>query len=755
MAPVDGYVPRLRFAPPLEAARRPRDRRAERIAVVLHGKIGSFYARALEGASADPRMVALSYRSLVRHVVQPNIGAYAVDVFGHSWSPEVGQLIDALYEPRRSKHQPAQFWECPVAFDPRYCSRTRSHVEGIRRAMALKRDEERATGVAYEAVLLSRWDVVWQEELRFAALPGWQARAPTAAWLPHHCSDSRPREHEARGSMRQHVCGGKHSGFRVPVTSVECHWQERACQKDLSPQARAIFLVDWWVIFRPSRAADVFANGMVSRWTQDLTQISTTLHRPPNCAGVGTPKALGGKGRREGADACAVQDMGHLHFGMQLVWKMNATLRFVFWPGVDYTLGRMWAWTRQQECYAIGRADDETTGRAVAGECAGRACAAGDLLRRPWQHGATHTKEALEPTQWPPAATYATAADDPKGACLAGAPAEFSCPDRSFFCGEGSAMCAEAAKGLEPFDRKVPRSLFLECGEAACRAQVMLDRGYTPTAGTTAQLTGGECAAVLLALLLQTEASVPPANASAAGRAVDPGREQRRRAATAALRDQAERLRAAGARLGKAWAKAWPPSCAAPVRSLLSESPGLCSPLVELRAARAAAIAAKRTHSRIKKRGGNITIIDSEEAWGDCRRDERGGWGGNDDHGEPIVAARDTCRQRCDGCVNCRFWSWSATTRECFWSRQCAAPPAPPMAKGKGSGSAATAVLAKSSLASRAVFASSYSLHKEGDEKTFVTVQGSGLVSIRHVRPSRSDSPVATVRAAASRWAVG
>ena len=77
------------------------------------------------------------------------------------------------------------------------------------------------------------------------------------------------------------------------------------------------------------------------------------------------------------------------------------------------------------------------------------------------------------------------------------------------------------------------------------------------------------------------------------------------------------------------------------------------------------------------------------------------------------------------------------------------------MAKGKGSGSAATAVLAKSSLASRAFFASSYSLHKEGDEKTFVTVQGSGLVSIRHVRPYRSDSPVANVRAAASRWAVG
>ena len=84
-----------------------------------------------------------------------------------------------------------------------------------------------------------------------------------------------------------------------------------------------------------------------------------------------------------------------------------------------------------------------------------------------------------------------------------------------------------------------------------------------------------------------------------------------------------------------------------------------------------------------------------------------------------------------------------------------AAPKAARAPKGKGSGSAATAVLAKSSLASRAFFASSYLLHKEGDEKTFVTVQGSGLVSIRHVRPYRSDSPVANVRAAASRWAVG
>ena len=536
------------------------------------------------------------------------------------------------------------------------------------------------------------------------------------------------------------------------MTSVECHWQERACQKDLSPQARAIFLVDWWVIFRPSRAADVFANGMVSRWTQVLTQISTTLHRPPNCAGVGTPKALGGKGRREGPDACAVQDMGHLHFGMQLVWKMNATLRFVFWPGVDYTLGRMWAWTRQQECYAIGRADDETTGRAVAGEAAGRVRGG-----RPAAPAVAARRDAHEGSAR--AVAVAACRDVRDGGRRRRAPARgcarrVLCPDRSFFCGEGSAM-RRGGEGLgalrsqgaaQPLPR-VRRGGVPRAGDA--RPWVHADRRHDGAAHRRRV----RCRAALR----------PPAadrgvgaagERERGGRAVDPGREQRRRAATAALRDQAERLRAAGARLGKAWAKAWLRR-ARPVRSLLSESPGLCSPLVELQGGAAAAIAAKRTHSRIKKRGGNITIIDSEEAWGDCRLDERGGWGGVDDHGEPIVAARDTCRQRCDGCVNCRFWSWSATTRECFWSRQCAAPPAPPMAKGRGSGSAATAVLAKSSLASRSFFASSYRLHKEGDEKTFVTVQGSGLVSIRTVRPYRSDSPVANVRAAASRWAVG
>ena len=55
---------------------------------------------------------------------------------------------------------------CPDAgFAPVYCHRTVSHLLGITRAMRLKRIEESSRGFRYDAVLLSRWDVLWQQPL--------------------------------------------------------------------------------------------------------------------------------------------------------------------------------------------------------------------------------------------------------------------------------------------------------------------------------------------------------------------------------------------------------------------------------------------------------------------------------------------------------------------------------------------------------------------------------------------------------------
>ena len=85
------------------------------LAIVLHGKVGGMESlttpggrmRAVEGARASAPMMALCYASLLQHIVQPNQRrGMHVDIFGHSWSPEVGAELDAMYRPLRSSHEP-------------------------------------------------------------------------------------------------------------------------------------------------------------------------------------------------------------------------------------------------------------------------------------------------------------------------------------------------------------------------------------------------------------------------------------------------------------------------------------------------------------------------------------------------------------------------------------------------------------------------------------------------------------------------
>ena len=116
----------LRFAPPLEAdalaratARRADRRRPARqdrqlLRARARGRVGR---PAGWWRSRTARSCATSSSPTLAHTPS---------TFSALVVAEVGQLIDALCSsPRRRKHQRAQFWECPVAFDPRYCSRTR------------------------------------------------------------------------------------------------------------------------------------------------------------------------------------------------------------------------------------------------------------------------------------------------------------------------------------------------------------------------------------------------------------------------------------------------------------------------------------------------------------------------------------------------------------------------------------------------------------------------------------------------------
>ena len=241
---------------------------APRFAVLLHGKVGGLKSdlpalegrreepsespRAFDNAAASPAMLALCAASVERLVVSPNRGQYAVDVLGHSWSPEVGPLLDALFSPAASTHeQPVRPTRCPNAssWDPRLCHRTRSHMLGIQRALLLKASHEARAGFVYDGVLLSRWDVLWNAPLVLRRLPHWQdaRRRARTVYLPRHCTlrgAALPPPIPSR-RLRHGVCGGLASEWHVPQPAAECSRLTRSCSRDMQPAAREAFLLDW------------------------------------------------------------------------------------------------------------------------------------------------------------------------------------------------------------------------------------------------------------------------------------------------------------------------------------------------------------------------------------------------------------------------------------------------------------------------------------------------------------------------------
>ena len=100
----------------------------------------------MDAAAQKSNMTIQLCMMFSRHVLQPAQQAFArVDVFGHSWTPSVGALLDALYQPRASRHEEppesaALRSSCGSSWHkhPLDCERTRSQLLGMRRAIALK-----------------------------------------------------------------------------------------------------------------------------------------------------------------------------------------------------------------------------------------------------------------------------------------------------------------------------------------------------------------------------------------------------------------------------------------------------------------------------------------------------------------------------------------------------------------------------------------------------------------------------------------
>jgi len=99
------------------------------------------------------------------------------DVFAHSWNPPLARLIDGLWSPVWSTHQPQ--W--------RNLSKVASAALSLRRALEAKVTRESQRSARYALVLAMRHDVFFTTPFELAALPRAQL------WLAAGCCKHTPR----------------------------------------------------------------------------------------------------------------------------------------------------------------------------------------------------------------------------------------------------------------------------------------------------------------------------------------------------------------------------------------------------------------------------------------------------------------------------------------------------------------------------------------------------------------------------------
>ena len=152
------------------------------VAVLLHGRLGGFRDPAYRGdlshyntSRNEAELLAkLSHFSVTRRIFQPNHGV-AWRVYIHSWNPELGGLLDTLWQPKASAHHPVNL----------SLSKVRSQHLSMKYALRmLAADRLSAPAAEAELVLVARLDLLMKSELRLPATP---PKDHESVWLLHQC----------------------------------------------------------------------------------------------------------------------------------------------------------------------------------------------------------------------------------------------------------------------------------------------------------------------------------------------------------------------------------------------------------------------------------------------------------------------------------------------------------------------------------------------------------------------------------------
>ena len=222
------------------------------VALCFFGKIGSLSGAAGKRGRADERVVRHAHDSFVRKVVVPNPGV-TLDAFVHTWSPEVGRVIDGLYRPVWSQHEQTQESLQPAQ------SASKSLFIALRAKQ--QHEQDAMGGRRYDLVWALRCDLVFFNVVRFSSLPRAQL------WFPRQCckwsagpgGESARRVTLAQKTVNE-AClelGGEPMG---PCTAFRYLFAARTStgKLKLTMEGNSMFVNDWFFL-APSSTADSFA----------------------------------------------------------------------------------------------------------------------------------------------------------------------------------------------------------------------------------------------------------------------------------------------------------------------------------------------------------------------------------------------------------------------------------------------------------------------------------------------------------------
>ena len=267
-------------------------------------------------------------QTFVDRVLKPTrrAGGATVEIFLHSWHPELATELDHRFAATASLHE-----ALPAALTAeRVESQHTSMLRGLQLALAhphrTSRPSHTKPTTGFTHVLVSRYDVLWLAPLRLSKLLLASSEvmtssrrrhapppAPPLLWLPRWCHRAPVATQEQAAAIRS-ACGFQsvYQGDAYLARRPECKgW---VCHEVGGTRLNTALVLDWWFAATPSVAL-AFA------------KIATRIHEYRQALRLPTP-----------------YDWSHFywHHIVHSVLGIANRTRYTLYEGVDFTIARQW-----------------------------------------------------------------------------------------------------------------------------------------------------------------------------------------------------------------------------------------------------------------------------------------------------------------------------------------------------------------------------------------------------------------------------